>query len=201
MSGWIYALDERTLIQSSTDLRRIIDVPEPAAWHRFWCESGSAVVGLGIPEYINEDHPPAPHSNDLLYVLRAAARSRSLRQAELWERAWHVHYPELSDQEAGFEVSESAEYEAIGDHVFTVGRLPLGLEFRDEQPDFATNWVGHKAVSRLWEMETEEGFLGTAGANLVARGTPLGHDLLAVRGMLEFGAARGAGLYVRHAGT
>jgi hypothetical protein len=202
VSGWLYAFDEQALVQTLSEVKQVVNTQDRGAWRSFWHHRGEAIVNLGgVPEHLGEERLPEPHAKGLLQILRATAHVSSLRRAELWEKAWHVQYPELSDEEAGFEVSESAEYEAIGQHVFAVGAMPPGLEFLDEQPAVATNWIGGRSVSRLWQMEEEEGFLAAAGAHLAARGTPLGHDLLAVRGMLEFAAPRGAALYLWDPGS
>ena len=201
MSGWLYAFDERALNDKSNRLRRVIDESDRDEWRLFWQESGAAITNWGAPERLSAIVLPEPHSKERDQVLRVAAHASSLKRAELWEKHWHVHYPELSDEEAGFEVSESAAYEAIGDEIFTVGSVPDALGFLNEYPNITTNWVSAKSVAQLWRLEQDEGFLATAGATLFARGTPLGHDLLAVRGMLEYCAQREAALYLWDPGT
>jgi hypothetical protein len=201
MSGWLYGIDERELRRAVDTIKQAVQSRDDAAWRSFWQSHKATGGACGAVDAILQRAVPEPDSGELVVAMRVAARAVASRTAELWEKAWHVHYPDLSDEEAGFEVSESEEYEAVGRHVFAVGAPPQGLEFLNEHPDVATNWVSFTAVGRLWQLEQEERMLATVGAALSARGTPLGHDLLVVRGMLEFCASSGAGLYLWDPGT
>ena len=119
----------------------------------------------------------------------------------LREKAWHVHYPDLSDDEAGFPISESEEYEEVGRHVFTSGPMPPGLEALDEQPDVTTNWMSSRTVTHLWALEQTEGMLAAVGKALAAQRLPFGHDLLDVRAAIEYAAAGAHALYLWDPGS
>jgi hypothetical protein len=190
---WLLALDEAQLRSSSAELARIVADQDDARWQAFWRQRLPKAAMWAALDSATEIALPPPGAT-LVRLLRAAARGSALRQVELVESAWHVHYPQLSDDDAGFEVSESEEYEAVGLHLYATSAMPSGLEFLDETPDAATNWVSPEAVRALWRFEQREGMLATAGQHMSARGVPLGHDLLSIRDMLEFAVSRDAAL-------
>jgi hypothetical protein len=201
MSGWLLAFDEQELRRSTESLRQVIRAGDAAQWRSYWLSRGQRISGVGQVDELLEQGTPVVGSKQAVAALRLAARQAAVRSADLWERHWHVHYPGLSDDEAGFPVSESDEYEAIGLHVFTTSPAPAGLEFLDEQPDVATNWISQQSVHRLWRLEQAEGMLSVAGASMSARHTPFGHDLLTLRGMLEFCDSTSAALFLWDSGT
>jgi hypothetical protein len=144
---------------------------------------------------------PTPGSKEHLLFLRRLIQSLAACRIVLNETKWHVAFPRLSDDEAGVEVSESEEYEALGSHVFTTGVMPNGLEFLDETPDVATNWVSSKSVKNLWSLERAEGLLQAAGAHMAKARLPLGTDFLQIRALLELGSQSGWALYLWDPGS
>src|SRR5262245_32269225 len=110
MSGRLFAFHHPTLTELSRRAHRVLTGRDAPGWRDLWREHGQAIMNWGCPNEWSEAAVPIAEPRGLDYSLRLIAFASALRRAELWEKAWHVRYPDLSDDEAGFPVSESEAY-------------------------------------------------------------------------------------------
>jgi hypothetical protein len=206
--GALFAFREGELLRATVAIGPVLDAGDAKAWKELWPGLGlawnlprvlrDADLGGGAP---GEAWLPAPRSTEHMRFFRELARSLAACRIGLEETRWHVCFPELSDDGAGFAVSESEEYEALGQQLFTSGAMPAGLELLDERPDVTTNWVSAKSVMRLWDLERTERLLQTAGSHMAKAGLPLGTDFLQIRALLGVGSQNGWALYLWDPGS
>ncbi|MGE0454892.1 MAG: hypothetical protein AB7O37_09700 [Vicinamibacteria bacterium] len=202
--GALFAFREGSLLRVAAAVAPLLATRDEGAWRKLW---PGLALAWDLPVVLRDaDLPgpapaaswlPGPHASEHQQFLRALARSLAASRTELQETKWHVTFPELSDEEAGCELGDSDEYEALGQHVFTAGAMPAGLEFLAE-PNVATNWVSAATVKRLWDLERTEGLLLAAGSQM---NTPLGRDFLNLRALLQIGQHSGWALYLWDPGS
>jgi hypothetical protein len=208
--GFLLAFDEQDVRQAAARFRDA--VANPPQWQLFvndvcsqplaqsWYRREGVVTmvanHVGAVE-LRADVLPGGSERDVaerLYLL-----SRGVMRKDLHETRMTVWFPNMSDDDAGYPISESEEYERLVVALFVSGQMPPELEALDgHADDAATNWVGPKTVRSLALLESEEGLLAGLAAAARAHFT---HDWKSTRDILERAAENGWALYFYERGS
>jgi hypothetical protein len=208
----LFAFRESQLKHLVEHVERVINAQDMPRWAQLWSRLGAirpvqyltGTLRMDFIHYeldiaLDETHPPQPGSKEHKRLVRFIVWSQAIQRVELAESKWHVHFPELPSTFPELNLSESEEYYALGDLVFTNGAMPDGLETLDEYPDVTTNWIPLDSVQHLCALERNERLLQEVSKH-PAR-TTFARDFAALKSMLEMSEQIGCSVYWWAPGT